>query len=262
MANVRKPAVAGAFYPAQPAALRARVEALLEGAGDASPSPPKAVIAPHAGYPHSGPVAASAFAPLRRAGGAFERVVLLGPAHYHPFAGLALSRAGAFETPLGPVRVDREAARKLRTLLRVRVIEEAHAPEHCLEVELPFLQMVMENFAIVPILAGDAAPEHVTEVIQMLWDEEKTLVVVSSDLSHYHDYETARKRDDATARAIESLDADAIGPGDACGHALIRGLLRLAREKGLRATAADLRNSGDTGGPKDRVVGYGAFLFG
>jgi len=262
--RVRPPAVAGLFYPDDPAELEAAVRTYLaEAAGKARPDapPPKAVIAPHAGYVYSGPVAASAYVPLARGRGRIRRVVLLGPSHRVPFRGLAASSAAWFETPLGRVPVDRTAVAALLDLPQVRVLDAAHAQEHSLEVHLPFLQAALGDFALVPLVVGDASPEEVGEALERVWGGPETAVVVSSDLSHYLDYETARRVDAATARAIEALEPEAIGYEQACGRNPVNGLLWVARRKGLHAHTVDLRSSGDTAGPRDRVVGYGAWLF-
>jgi hypothetical protein len=259
--RIRAAAWAGRFYPAEPEVLRRDINTYLAEAKAPEGPPPKAVIAPHAGYIYSGPVAASAFVHWRGIRDQVTRVVLVGPAHYAGFAGLAATAADAFETPLGQVPVDGEAVAGLRSLPQVRVHEEAHRPEHCLEVELPFLQVVLDRFSIVPLLAGDTSDEEICQVLESLWDGAETRVVVSSDLSHYHDYRTAQTFDAATARAIEALQGAELDSRNACGCQPVRGLLRVAAQRGLRAAAVDLRNSGDTAGPRDRVVGYGAFVF-
>ncbi len=257
--SVRRPAVAGTFYPAEPDRLSAMVRRFL---AQASPEgdPPKALIAPHAGYVYSGPIAASAYAPIAPAADRIRRVVLLGPSHRVPLRGLALPSAAAFATPLGTVSLDREAIARVLELPQVRVADGPHAREHSLEVHLPFLQELLGEFALVPFSVGEAAPEEVDEVLDRLWGGPETLVVVSSDLSHYHDYETARRLDARTSRAIEELRFEDIGYEDACGRVPITGLLHLARRRGLRVRTVDLRNSGDTAGPRDQVVGYGAYL--
>lgn len=221
---------------------------------------PLAVIVPHAGYVYSGPVAASVYARLARLRGRVRRVVLLGPSHRVPLAGIAVSAADGFETPLGVVAVDREAVARIAEFPQVRVRDDAHRDEHSLEVQLPFLQEVLGRFTLVPLVVGDTAPEAVAEVIESLWNDPGTLVVVSSDLSHYHDYATARRLDTATTRAIEDLEPEPIGPEDACGCYPVRGLLLAARRRGLGCRVVDLRNSGDTAGPRDRVVGYGSYV--
>jgi len=260
-AAVRPPAVAGTFYPADAPRLAAEVRAhLAAGLADEGP-PPKALVAPHAGYVYSGPVAGSAFRTLAPIARRLRRVVLLGPSHFVPLSGLALPAWGGFATPLGTVPVAADAARELADLPQVAIADRPHAREHSLEVELPFLQTLLGAFELVPLAVGDAEPEAVAAVLARLWGGEETLVVVSSDLSHYLDYETARRRDAATSRAIVALDAGGIGDGDACGRNPLRGLLVAAARRGLTARAIDTRSSGDTAGPRDAVVGYGAYGF-
>ena len=261
-ARVRPAAVAGRFYPADPAELRDLINTLLAAVPPATGPAPKALIAPHAGYLYSGPIAASAYAQLIPARQQIRRVVLLGPSHYVPVDGLATSSAEAFATPLGLVPLDLEAVRLARTLPQVTQMDEAHAQEHSLEVHLPFLQTVLEDFALVPLAVGEASADGIAEVLKALWDGEETRLVVSSDLSHYHDLQTARRLDQSTAKAIEALKPAGIGEERACGRIPIRGLLQVARQRGLRARTLDLRTSGDTAGPRDQVVGYGAFAFG
>jgi AmmeMemoRadiSam system protein B/AmmeMemoRadiSam system protein A len=253
------------FYPADAAELDATVRAMLaEAGGDIraeAPGRPKAIIAPHAGYVYSGPVAASAYACLRPIAGEIRRVVLIGPAHRVRLEGIAVSAAEAFTTPLGPVPVDTAAVAAISTLPQVTRLEPAHADEHCLEVHLPFLQEILGTFSIVPMLVGRASGEEVAEVLERLWGGPETLIVVSSDLSHYLDYDSARRLDAETTRAIEALSPDEIGYEQACGRVPVAGLLELARRRGLVVTTLDLRNSGDTAGDRRRVVGYGAWLF-
>jgi AmmeMemoRadiSam system protein B len=260
MNTSRTPAVAGLFYPADAHELRATVRGLLAAVPPVPPVP-KAIIAPHAGYIYSGPIAASVYARLMPARERIRRVVLLGPAHRVAFEGLAVSAAVAFTTPLGDIPVDMAAVERLLALPQVRVLDQAHRGEHSLEVQLPFLQEVLIDFTLVPLVVGDAAPEEVSEVIETLWGGDETLIVISSDLSHYHDYATARRLDAATSRAIEALRPQDIGFEDACGRIPVNGLLLSARGHGLRAETLDLRNSGDTAGTRDRVVGYGAYAF-
>ena len=257
--KVRNPAVAGLFYPGETAELQRQVQGYLREATTGSHKP-KAIIVPHAGYLYSGPVAASAYANLAPRRGRIERVVLLGPSHRVPLQGLAVSSAGFFATPLGDVPVDREAVAHLLTLPQVRIMDEAHLLEHSLEVQLPFLQETLGEFRLVPIVVGDSTPDEVAEVLELLWGGEETLLVISSDLSHYQDYETARRLDRATSDAIEALSPQRIHYEDACGRNPVNGLLLAARRRGLHATTLDLRNSGDTAGPRDRVVGYGAYV--
>jgi AmmeMemoRadiSam system protein B len=259
--KVRRPAVAGSFYPADPSELRAAVRAHLDGAEAANRSPPKALIAPHAGYIYSGPVAASAYTRLLGARGRIKRVVLLGPAHRVGFQGLALSSADRFATPLGEIPIDSEAVRSIAHFRGVHVRDEAHAHEHSLEVHLPFLQEVLGDFALVPVAVGEAQAEDVARVIDALWGGPETLIVVSSDLSHYYDAATARKLDGETSRAIVEMRPESIGYEHACGRRPVNGLLVAAKRRGMRAELLDLRNSGDTAGPRDEVVGYGAYMF-
>lgn len=261
-ATVRPAAVAGTFYPGDPARLEADVRAYLKAAAPPAGAPaPKAIIAPHAGYVYSGPIAASAYARLAPARGTITRVVLLGPCHRIAVRGLAAPSADAFATPLGAVPVDRAAIDGILDLPQVSVFDATHAQEHSLEVHLPFLQVVLGAFALVPLVVGDASDAEVAEVLERLWGGPETLIVVSSDLTHYLDYATARRIDDETRAAIEQLDPQAIGRDQACGRIPVRGLLAVARRKGLRAATLDLRNSGDTAGDKARVVGYGAWAF-
>jgi len=255
----RLPAVAGTFYPANPEQLHAMIDQYLQDA-DTGAKVPKAIIAPHAGYIYSGPVAASAYARLKKAHDLITRVVLIGPSHHVAFRGLAVSRAQIFTTPLGNIPVDQAAVQSIVGLPFVEYIEQAHTHEHSLEVHLPFLQETLDSFSIVPIVAGDASPEQVSQVIDALWGGGETLVVISSDLSHYHDYATAGRLDRATSAAIESLHYEKLDYESACGRIPVSGLLKVAQEKSLTVKTIDLRNSGDTSGDKNRVVGYGAYV--
>jgi AmmeMemoRadiSam system protein B len=258
---VRLPAVAGQFYPENPEELRTVVDGFLAAAKTVSDTIPKVIIAPHAGYPYSGPIAGSAYACLARGRGALKRVVLLGPSHFVGFDGLAVSSASVFQSPLGLIPVDEEALARVRALSRVTTLDAAHQREHSLEVHLPFLQIALGEFKLVPLVVGDATANEVGAVLNKLWGGRETCIVVSSDLSHYHDYQTAQQIDRETARAIESLNWEKLDADQACGCQPIRGLLRVAKERGLRCRTVDLRNSGDTLGGRGRVVGYGAFVF-
>ena len=261
----RPPAVAGRFYPAEPQRLAADVQRYLNAATAPEDclDPPlvKAIIAPHAGYPYSGPIAATAYLHLACSDVPVRRFVLVGPAHFAPVRGLALSGASAFDTPLGRVPVDEEARAAALSLPGVAVDDTAHRPEHCLEVQLPFLQTLFPDFTIVPLLVGDTTPEQVAAVLERLWDGPETRIIISSDLSHYHDAPTARRLDNETAAAVVALNPRALRDDAACGREAIAGLLLAARRHAMTAAAVDLRHSGDTGGPPDRVVGYGAFTF-
>ncbi len=265
---IRQTAVAGMFYPDDPGELQATVDHyLFEAKGEAEVSQaknqsPKALIVPHAGYIYSGPVAASAFARLETSRNIIRRVILLGPSHRVAFSGMAVSSADYFATPLGSIPLDKQAIHEIASLTQVQIIDQAHSQEHSLEVQLPFLQRVLDDFTLVPIVVGDADPESVDAVLETLWGGPETLIVISSDLSHYHSYTTAQQMDRRTSNAIESMHPDDIHHDDACGRNPVNGLLVAARKHGLKATTIDLRNSGDTAGPKDRVVGYGAYVFG
>ena len=259
--KVRPAAVAGRFYPAHAVELRRLIESFLRAVQLDNAASPKAVIAPHAGYLYSGPIAASAHARFASARQTIRRIVLIGPSHYVSFAGLAVSSAQAFDTPLGLVPVDTEAVRRICALPQVTVMDQAHAREHALEVQLPFLQVVLGDFSIVPLVVSDTSAEAVAQVVDSLWGGPETRFVISSDLSHYHDYAAARELDRMTSRAIERLQPEDLVEEQACGRTAIGGLLQAARTHGWRGRAVDLRNSGDTAGPRNEVVGYGAFVF-
>jgi AmmeMemoRadiSam system protein B len=260
MNNIRQPAVAGTFYPARSSELHEMLQTLLADRppGDGE-TPPKALIVPHAGYIYSGPVAATGYARLKSIADSVQRVVVMGPSHRVAFHGLAVPDTRIFRTPLGDITLDTDAIQALLALPQVHLDNEAHRLEHSIEVHLPFLQEMLDSFSLVPIVVGDATPGEVRDVISMLWDGPETLFVVSSDLSHYHDYETARRLDSATSRAIESLAFEKIGYEHACGRNPVSGLLLYARQQGLTVETLDLRNSGDTAGPRDQVVGYGTY---
>ena len=262
--RVRAPAVAGSFYPADPRELERLVRELLdEAAARSTPGAPaaKALIVPHAGYVYSGPIAASAYVGLLPLRDQIRRVVLLGPSHRVALSGLATSSADAFATPLGNVRIDRDAVALAESLPQVARLDAAHAREHSLEVQLPFLQCILSDFQLVPFAVGDASAEEVHAVIELLWSGPETFVIVSSDLSHYYDYASAQRLDHETTRAIEALAGERLDYESACGRIPVRGLLVSARQRGLAVQTLDLRNSGDTAGPRDQVVGYGAYSF-
>jgi hypothetical protein len=262
---VRFPAVAGLFYPGDRDELAATVDALLATAlairvpQATRAATPKAVVVPHAGYVYSGPIAATAYARLAPGAGDLGRVVLLGPAHRAALDGLALPTVDAFRTPLGDVPIDDDARHTAAALPGVVLDDGPHEREHSLEVQLPFLQRLLPDFALVPLVVGRAAPATVAAAIDTLWGGTETVVVVSTDLSHYEPYEAAARHDRATAAAIVARALDTIGPYDACGAFGLRGLLDVARRRDLVPEVLDLRSSGDTAGPPDRVVGYGAF---
>jgi AmmeMemoRadiSam system protein B len=262
MAEVRVPAVAGSFYPRDARELRAEVQRHVAAAHVTAAAPPKAVISPHAGYVYSGPIAGAAFAALAPLRGRVVRVVLVGPAHRVAFPGLALPQVSALATPLGHLRIDADARDVLLGLPQVRASDRAHEGEHSLEVELPFVQEVLGDVTIAPLLVGAATDEETAEALERVWDGPETCVVVSSDLSHYLPYGDAKRLDRETARAIETLSPGDIDEEQACGRTGVRALLLVARARGLSAATLDLRSSGDTAGTRDAVVGYGAFRFG
>jgi AmmeMemoRadiSam system protein B len=260
--SVRAPAVAGMFYPAETRELARNLAQLLGTAAHDAPerAVPKAIIAPHAGYIYSGPVAASVYTLLTPARSRIRRVVLLGPTHRVAVRGLALPGCRAFATPLGAIEIDQAAVELLQGLPQVVVSPQAHALEHSLEVHVPFLQTVLESFRLVPLAVGHAGAAEVAQVLDVLWGGPETLIVVSSDLSHYLPYDDAQAVDRATAQAILGLATD-LSHEQACGATPVTGLTHAARRRGLKPELIDLRNSGDTAGDRSRVVGYGAFAF-
>ena len=258
--KTRKMAVAGLFYPSNPHTLQAQVDDLLAAANTPDPNlsaSVRALVAPHAGYVYSGPIAASAYAHLKHRGD-IERVVLLGPSHRVAFPGLALSSAAAFETPLRAIPVPADLTFQVGSLPSVSIIDEAHAEEHSLEVHLPFLQRVTPGIPVLPVVVGDAAPQDVANVIELAAGDAGTFVIISTDLSHFLDYHSARVLDGRTTEAIEQLSST-LRPEDACGCRPLNGLLAYAKSERLSVTTLDVRNSGDTVGSRDRVVGYGAY---
>ena len=264
MSYAREPAVAGTFYPGDANELGTAVEGYLAEARERGEpaDTPKALIVPHAGYVYSGPIAATAYARLAPRAGDIRRVVLLGPSHRVWFEGLAVSGASVFRTPLGAIPIDRNAVASALELPQVSERDQAHAREHSLEVQLPFLQVALSAFALAPFSVGDARPEEVAEVLDLLWGGPETLIVISTDLSHYHDYDTARRMDAETSRAIEALIPEDLDGERACGCVPLAGMLTVARRRGLGVRTLDLRNSGDTAGSRQEVVGYGAYAVG
>jgi hypothetical protein len=256
--NIRPAAVAGMFYPDDPNVLAHDVHAMLSNAETVNLHP-KALIVPHAGYIYSGPVAASAYALLTPYADQIHRVVLLGPTHRVAVRGLALPGTDAFDTPLGQVEIDLQAIRMIAGLPQVTVSPEAHQLEHSLEVHLPFLQTVLHDFKLLPLAVGMAGDRDVAEVLETLWGGPETLIVISSDLSHYHDCNTARRIDNMTAQSI--LEGNPVTHEQACGGTPVNGLILASKRHGLTPHLLDLRNSGDTAGDPSRVVGYAAFAY-
>lgn len=259
--TVRSPAVANLFYPGNPSILRKQIKGYLNSSLDSEVKIPKAIIAPHAGYQYSGAVAATAYRTLLSVKSRIERVVLLGPAHRVPLYGLAASSADYFATPLGHVPVDSSRIQQL--LLRfdyLQILDDAHVSEHSLEVHLPFLQEILDDFVLIPLLVGDATGSQIGDVLDTLWGGMETLMVISSDLSHYHDYATAQSMDLETAGYIERYEGDKLDYESACGRNPIKGLLTVAQKRQLRIQRLKLCNSGDSAGSKDQVVGYGSWI--
>jgi AmmeMemoRadiSam system protein B len=264
MRQIREPAVAGAFYPKHSAQLESTVHALLQAAREpahAVDAPlPKAIIVPHAGYIYSGATAARAYAKVAIGRGLYRRVVMLGPAHRVPVRGLALPGVERFATPLGEIALDQSAMASIRHLPQVVASAPAHAQEHALEVQLPFLQAVLDTFTLVPLVVGDASAAEVAQVLEILWGGPETLIVVSSDLSHFLPHAQAQRIDQATARQILDL-RPGITHEQACGGTPVNGLLLAAQRHGLSPQLLGQCNSGDTAGDKQRVVGYASFSF-
>ena len=259
MPSVRPPAVAGMFYPADAIELAHDIRTFLAQAQPFNLTP-KALIVPHAGYIYSGAIAATAYASLREVSKQIRRVVLLGPTHRVAVRGLALPGADAFETPLGRIKLDKEAASAISHLPQVVVSAAVHAQEHSLEVQLPFLQSILTDFTLLPLAVGMASADEVAEILESLWGGEDTLIVISSDLSHYLPYATAQRVDRETVKAILNLEQP-IAHDRACGGTPVSGLILAARHHHLTPHLLDLRNSGDTAGDRDRVVGYAALAF-
>ncbi|MGO0306017.1 AmmeMemoRadiSam system protein B [Endozoicomonas acroporae] len=255
---IRQPAVAGTFYPDSPNALASMIKEMLSD-GRTRDFSPKVLIVPHAGFIYSGPVAASAYRLLHSMRKNIRRVALLGPSHRVPLQGMALPDCEAFATPLGNIPLDIAAMEELKQFSQVETVDEAHTHEHSLEVQCPFLQECLDDFKLIPIVVGDTSPIAVAEVLEHLWGEEETLIIISSDLSHYHTYEEACYRDNQTVKAIEQLSCNLTG-GQACGCYPLNGMLKVAQHRGMDVITLDVRNSGDTAGDKSRVVGYGAFV--
>lgn len=258
--NTRPAAVAGLFYPDNVSQLKLMLDDMLDDVTSPAP-PPKAMIVPHAGYIYSGPIAASAYASLKYVRDQIKQIILLGPSHRLAFNGMALSSAQYFVTPLGKIPLDTALIETLSTLPDTQILDQAHQQEHSLEVQLPFLQAVLNDFTLVPIVVGHCPTPSLAKVLEACWGNEQTLIVISSDLSHYHDYDTAKKLDSETSEAIMQLRYDDIHPDMACGSYPVNGLLSIAQRHHLQAACIDVRNSGDTAGDHQHVVGYGSYFF-
>ncbi|WP_404426095.1 AmmeMemoRadiSam system protein B [Thalassospira australica] len=266
MPLIRPPAIAGTFYPAAPDMLRSEIDGLIHAAVESqteNDTPiPKAIIVPHAGLMFSGAIAGLGFATVRALKGTVKRIVIIGPAHRMAFQGIAIARADGFATPIGDVRCDLAGLQAALAWPQVQVLDEAHRLEHGLEIELPFIQRLFgedADIGIVPLLVSRCSAWQVHEVIEALWGGPETLIVISSDLSHFHDYDTAKRIDDNTRAMIERFDAESITSGDACGALPVAGMLMSARKRGMRIRTLGMCNSGDVTGDKSRVVGYGAW---
>jgi len=261
MALIRPPAVAGQFYPANERDLSSAIEKLIDEAPYNFQGTPKALIIPHAGLIYSGPVAATAYRYIRDSHRNINRIILLGPCHRVGVKGLALSNANFFQTPLGNIEIDKKSISKIKHMPEVHFFDETHALEHSLEIHLPFLQKILNNFKLVPIVVGDSSAKAVADVLLKVWGGEETLIIVSSDLSHYKSYHDAKKIDAITCRAIESLNRSIITRDNACGLYPLNGLLKFAEQTCMSVKTLDIRNSGDTAGSKSKVVGYGSWIF-
>ncbi len=265
MNSVRQPAVAGLFYPGNAQELSSEInQYLLEAENDTERLQglsPKALIVPHAGYIYSGQTAAKAYATIADLADTIEKVILIGPAHRVRLRGAAITDVQFFRTPLGDVSIDTQSINHLSTLDYVNVLDEAHWQEHSLEVQIPFLQTVLNDFSLVPIIIGDATAAEVHNILKLLWGGPETLIVISSDLSHYNDYATAQYLDRTTCDAIEHFEPEKISFTQACGCIGVKGLLRIAKEKSMNVHTLQLCNSGDNTGDQERVVGYGSWAF-
>lgn len=268
MNTVRQPAVAGLFYPSLAKELTIDIKRYLDDAKNSMPDAirqlrPKAIIVPHAGYVYSGAIAAKAFATLLHQSETITRVILMGPAHRVRFRGLAISDVQYFRTPLGDIAIDSPSIRQLLSTPQVQVMDAAHWLEHCLEVQLPFLQTVLKDFSLVPIVIGNATVAETCQLLDILWGGPETLIVISSDLSHYHDYSSAQYIDRSTCEAIEHFELDRINAKQACGCIGVKSLLSAAKKRSMSVHTLGLANSGDIAdssvNDQQRVVGYGSW---
>ena len=260
MPVIRQPAVAGTFYPDDSVELETVIKNFIANNQKTGPVP-KAIIAPHAGYIYSAPVAASVYSIFQNASNDIRKIVIFGPAHRLPFDGLAIPSVEQFATPLGTIALDTMSLKTLEDNQLAIVLDKAHEYEHCLEVQLPFLQTLFDSFTLTPVLVGHCDASRVEQALELLWGDQQTLIIISSDLSHYHSYEDAKVLDQRATLAIEQLDSDTLDANLACGSIAINGLLKVAKKHRLKAETIDVRNSGDTAGPQEQVVGYGAYAF-
>lgn len=258
--SVRIPAVAGIFYPGDRFMLENQINTLLTQAKQHSPFP-KAIIVPHAGYAYSGAIAASAYASLKQNRNQIKKIVLLGPAHTLYFKGIAYDSKQYFSTPLGEIKQDQDLLNKIIHLPYVHELPEAHQNEHCLEVQWPFCQVLFSNFSILPLVVGETNEKDVSRLLNLIWGDPDTLIIISTDLSHYLPYNLAQTADHDTCMSIDTLDDESIHQDGACGYYALRGFLHCARQKQLHGRLLDLRNSGDTAGNKQKVVGYASYHF-
>jgi len=258
--QIRPAAVADMFYPGDELKLTEQMQGFIHEKPSETTEVPKAIIVPHAGIVYSGAIAAAAYRSLLQYRHVIRKVILLGPAHRVYLRGLALPTVDQFQTPLGKIDLDTKTIQKLvDDFPQVSLSDKAHAEEHSLEVQLPFLQQVLASFRLIPLVVGDASKREVADVIEHLWGGEECLIIISTDLSHFHPYDEAKKLDTITAHHIEAFQGDKVGDHAACGRIPMRGLLHVAKEKGMSIQRFDLRNSGDTSERKDQVVGYGAW---
>ena len=260
MPKIREAAVSGLFYPDEPKTLHNMITQLLSNA-EILPQQFRAIIAPHAGYIYSGETASHAYKQLEKIKTDIKRIVLIGPAHRVSFSGIASSSADFFETPLGLIPLDTYGIKQLQESAHLKLSDEAHAQEHSLEVHLPFLQTILEDFSLIPLIVGDSDAQSVADVIEYFWDDPSTFFIISSDLSHFHEYNDAKLIDKQTSDAILHIEPEKISYEQACGRLPVNGLLKHAKKYHLKPTLLDLRNSGDTAGDHSRVVGYGAYGF-
>lgn len=258
--SVRQAAVAGLFYPQESLVLQNTVQGLLDKAAQHQ-TVPKVLVVPHAGLVYSGPIAASAYASLIRHNDKISKIIILGPAHTLYFKGIAYDPVKRFSTPLGEIEQDQELLNKISGLPYVHALTQAHTKEHCLEVQWPFCQMIFPRFTLLPLVVGETSPDEVAELIKTIWGGKETLIIISSDLSHYLPYEVAQITDRKTCLAIDTLDSEGILHDGACGYYPLRGFLHFAKENQIYGRLLDLRNSGDTAGNKNKVVGYAAYHF-